>query len=88
MSGGHFDYKQYILDDIVDQIENVIQNNNIPNKYGECTNYSGLTIEYLKQAVDLLKKSAIFVHRIDYLLSDDDSEESFKTRLAEDLKKG
>lgn len=112
MSGGHFDYKQYKIDDIVDSLESYIYgyqlyddydvseycNENsldkketeyveshmrtLPNKYG----YSKETINILKRGLIILKEASIYANRIDWLLSGDDSEESFKERLERELK--
>lgn len=48
-------------------------------------NFSDETIERFKEAVDLLKRAEIYAHRIDYLLSSDDGEQTFHERLKEDL---
>ena len=42
-------------------------------------------IDKFKEAVDILNKASIYAHRIDYLLSGDDGEESFLKRLQEEL---
>lgn len=47
--------------------------------------FSDETIERFKEAVDLLKRAEIYTHRIDYLLSSDDGEQTFHKRLKEDL---
>jgi len=47
--------------------------------------YSDETIEKFKEGVDLLRKAQIYAHRIDWLLSGDDSEKSFFSRLEENL---
>ncbi len=47
--------------------------------------YSTETIREFKKAVALLRKAAIYVQRIDWLLSDDDGEENFHERLKEEL---
>lgn len=51
------------------------------------SNYSEAVISEMKKAVDILKKAAVYAQRIDWFLSGDDSEESFLTRLEEDLNK-
>lgn len=48
--------------------------------------YPDEVIEKFKEAVKCLRMAEIYAHRIDYLLSSDDSEESFLQRLEEDLK--
>jgi len=86
MSGGHFDYNQYIIQNIADEIENVVKNNNVKNEYDYSRNYSKETIKELNEAITLLRKASIYSQRIDWLLSDDDGEETFHERLEEDLK--
>ena len=49
--------------------------------------YSDEVIEKFKEGVELLRKAQIYAHRIDYLLSSDDGEESFLRRLEEELNK-
>ena len=91
MSGGYFDYQQYQINHIADAIERVIETNNdsTPNEYGETYGrfYSEETIERFREAVALRRKGAIYAQRIDWLLSDDDGEESFNERLTHELKK-
>ena len=110
MSGGHFDYYQWHINDIVDSIEDyiyghsldeedidyyiedhwledkekeyVIKNKHtVPNLY----EYSKETIKEFKKGLAILKKAYIYAQRIDWLLSDDDGEESFHKRLKEEL---
>ena len=91
MSGGHFEYKQYVLHDIADQIQNVIDNNDSTekNQWGENKGrgYPPAVIEELAMGVRQLRRAAVYAHRADYLLSGDDCEESFLKRLTEDLEK-
>ena len=83
MSGGHFEYKQYYIDDIADNIEVDIEN----QYYDEEENYTEETIQIMKDAVKALRKAAIYAQRIDWFLSGDDGEETLKKRLEEDLKR-
>lgn len=83
MSGGHFDYKQYYIDDIADKIESVMENQGCDEE----DSYNEDTIQIMKDAVKVLRKAAIYAHRIDWFLSGDDGEDSLKERLKEDLKK-
>lgn len=85
MSGGHFDYKQYTMSYIADQIEHVIDNNCSDND--RSYNLSAETIEEFKRAVEYLNIAQVYVQRIDWLLSGDDSETTFHTRLHNDLEK-
>jgi len=81
MSGGHFDYQQYHINEIASEIEHLIERNK------ESHTYSDRTISEMKEAVELLQKSYVYAHRIDWLVSADDGEETFHTRLSEDLQK-
>jgi hypothetical protein len=42
-------------------------------------------IEEFKKGVDILRKAHVYTQRIDYLISGDDGEESFRERLKEEL---
>ena len=99
MSGGHFDYAQYRINDIVNDIEQIIANNNLEiaeddkpkddwgfdeQSYYE---YSPHIIEEFKNAVKYLKIAQVYAQRVDWLVSGDDSEGSFIKRLNEDLNK-
>jgi hypothetical protein len=85
MSGGHFDYAQYKLEDIADEIRNLIaQNENtLLNPEGK---YSAETIAKFLEADKTLRLAAVMVQRIDWLVSGDDGEESFHERWNEDIK--
>jgi hypothetical protein len=50
-------------------------------------NYPDEIISAFKEAVIAVKRAQIYAERVDYLLSDDDGEESFLIRLKEDLGK-
>lgn len=47
--------------------------------------YPDEVIEKFKEGVDVLRKAAIYAQRIDWLISCDDGEESFLSRLKEEL---
>jgi hypothetical protein len=89
MSGGHFDYIQYKLEDISREIENIIDKNKSEelNEYGEKIgkNFSEETIDEFVNSIVFLKLCEIYIHRIDYLLSGDDGEDSFHARLRQDI---
>lgn len=91
MSGGHFDYNQYKIQYMIDEIEHLILNNENEelNQWGDKIGsfYSKETITEFKAAIALLKVTYVFAQRIDWLVSGDDSEENFHRRLKEDLEK-
>jgi len=84
MSGGHFDYKQFAITTIIDSIkqELLLQEKGKP-EYGE--KYSHITLLCFERAVAVLTEASVYAQRIDWLLSGDDSEESFHSRLQNDL---
>jgi len=75
MSGGHFDYQQNRLSYIAEELEDEIE----LNTYG----YSENTIKCFKETVSALRRTYEMVRRVDWLLSGDDSEESFHKRWKE-----
>lgn len=89
MSGGHFDYKQYEIGRIADDIEELIHTNDSEelDQWG-CpmgSHYSPETINEFKMAVHFLRLAQIYTHRIDWLVSADDGEDSFHSRLNKEL---
>ena len=107
MSGGAFEYNQYKIGYIADEIEETIVKNGVEKtseelkqegwrdpdwyeKYPEDKfhhKYSDEVIEKMKETVNVLRVAQIYAHRIDWLFSGDDGEESFLKRLDEDLEK-
>jgi hypothetical protein len=91
MSGGHFDYDQYKIGDIADEIEGLIVNNDSTEK-DEWGSDKGLhfapeTIEKFKEALATLRRAQIMAQRVDWLVSGDDGEESFHRRWREEMSK-
>ena len=106
MSGGAFDYNQYKIGYIADQIEETVIKNGVEKtpeeikddwhndewyeKYPEDKfhyKYPDEVIEKMKEAVKALKIAQVYAQRVDWLLSGDDGEESFLSRLDDELKK-
>jgi len=107
MSGGHWDYLQYRLADVSEDIEKLVEkngqlksaeelkeerwhDNDWYEKYPEDKThyeYPEEIIDEFKKGVEIIKLAQIYMHRIDWLLSGDDGEESFITRLAKDKAK-
>lgn len=80
MSGGYFDYAQFRINDIVEQLKHVIETNNSR----ECP-FSLEVINRFREGMDALNRADIYAQRIDWLLSGDDGEESFLHHLSEEL---
>lgn len=85
MSGGHFNYEQYRIGEIADDIELLIENNNVTNDNGYARNFSEKTLTEFTAAVRALRIAEVYAHRVDWLVSCDDGEEEFHHRLAVDL---
>lgn len=89
MSGGHFDYKQYEIGYIADEVQQLILTNDSTekNEWGDEKGYhfSSETIAEFKKGLDLLRQAQIYAQRIDWLVSGDDGEDSFHSRLQEEL---
>ena len=87
MSGGHFDYNQYKLHQIADEIDEIIYKNDVENEYGYKYNYSEETLNKFRYVSSQLKELSAMVQRIDWLVSGDDGEDDFHKRWKEeDLK--
>lgn len=81
MSGGYFNYQQFRLHDIAEEIAEAI-------KCIEDGSYAidKAVIPKFKEAIVALRKAEVMAHRIDYLISGDDGVETFFKRWEEDLK--
>lgn len=77
MSGDTFDGAMFINGEMEEVILESIE------KYGE--DFSEKTIDALLDAVKAMRLARLLAERVDYLLSGDDSEETFHERLEEEL---
>jgi hypothetical protein len=91
MSGGHFNYAQSHIQDIAESIGEVIRDNDSEerNEWGERKghSYKPETIAEFKNALVILRVAHIYAQRCDWLLSCDDGEDSFHSRLKDELSK-
>lgn len=98
MSGGHWDYLQYRLTEVIEDLDRLIQCNGGENAEREETpfeprfsedyyTFSPEVISEFKRGLDIIAKAQVYMQRMDWLLSGDDGEESFLKRLSEDLTK-
>lgn len=67
MSGGHFEYIQFRFLDPIEELETIVKNNG---------DYSQESINKIKECIEYLKLSSIYLNRIDLVLSGDCSEEN------------
>lgn len=91
MSGGHFQYKQWGIGNIADEVEQLILTND-SKELDQWSNPVGAhftkeTIEEFQKALTILRQAYIYAQRIDWLVSGDDGEDSFHLRLKHDLGK-
>lgn len=87
MSGGHFNYDQYKIEEIATEVERLIKENTESLDGHWCANFSNETLEEFKNGLKALQVAAVYAQRIDWLVSCDDGEESFHRRLKEELSK-
>lgn len=81
MSGGEFNGQQYIINDIADAIEHCIDSEVEHPEY----DWDAKTLNEFALGVLILRLGAVYATRIDYLLSGDDGEDTFHTRLRAEL---
>ena len=91
MSGGHFNYEQWKIRSIAEEVESLIEDNNNLSKdsYGDVIGreYPDEVIDKFKEALHWLNRSYEMVQRIDWLLSDDDGVDSFFERWEKEVRK-
>ena len=94
MSGGAFEYKQYKIQDLIEDMENLlVRLDKEPIDSFECdslkryVNDSELFKNKIKENIRYLKRAYIFTQRIDWFISGDDGEENFYERLKEEIEK-
>ena len=88
MSGGSFDYVQFRFGEIVESIRSTIANNDSDEK----DEWGGTIGEHLPpdiiakfaETADAVERAAKMVTRVDWLLSGDDGEDSFRCRWTEE----
>ena len=83
MSGGHFDYKQHHIREIADEIARIVKDEearDIPDSH-----YEPASLDAMKEAYKVLLKAEVYARRIDWLVSGDDSDETFAKRLHKEL---
>lgn len=89
MSGGHFEYAQYKIEDIASSIDELIKTNESKDidsfGYEIGRNYPSDIIEKFDEARKTLRLAAAMTQRIDWLVSDDDGEDSFRERWIDDV---
>jgi hypothetical protein len=90
MSGGHFDYQQYRIEDIARSIDELIESNDNDsvNEYSDRLGfkYPHEIIEKFKETSHTLRQAADMAQRVDWLVSGDNGEDSFLTRWEKEVR--
>jgi hypothetical protein len=91
MSGGHFQYKQWEIGNIADEVEQLILTNDSEELdewgYRKGSHFTPETIAEFKKGLTVLRQAFVYAQRIDWLVSGDDGEDSFLRRLKLELEK-
>lgn len=83
MSGGHFNYVQCRFREVAEELGEMCT----PDNENFCGEYTKETLRQFEIAKEFIEKSAVYLQRIDWLVSGDDGEDTFHERLRDDLVK-
>ena len=89
MSGGFFGQKKYQIRLVAEEIDELILSNDDQSKDGwgqEGNNFPPEIIEKFQEAAHALRRAEEMAHRIDWLVSGDDGEESFLERWDKEVR--
>lgn len=90
MSGGHFDYTQFRMEEIADEIDRLVGQNESTEKdsFGEdiAQHYLPEIIERFREAAHTIRQAHEMAQRIDWLVSGDDGEETFLDRWKHEVR--
>lgn len=81
MSGGHFNYVQCRFREVAEELSEMFT----PGNENFCGEYSKETLQQFEIAKKFIETSAVYLQRIDWLVSGDDGEDTFHERLRDDL---
>ena len=81
---GHFNYDQYRITEIAEEVARLILDNNKPDEYGYSRSFNQATIDKFIEAEKTLRLVAMMAQRIDWLVCSDDGEDSFHERWEEE----
>ena len=87
MSGGHFEYEQYRLRDMSDEIQSIIdKNGKINEELGTVTyDYDEEVIDKFRETIKTCQLAEAMLQRVDWLVSGDDGTESFHRRWEKEV---
>lgn len=89
MSGGHWDGRQFVMTEVADDLDHVVETNDDEtlNGWGDRKGkgYSKETLDRIKKTALALRTLERAVHHIDYLLSGDHGEDTFDAAWRRDV---
>ena len=85
MSGGFFDYKEFHIQYIADELEAAIASQKIMLRDNVPGHYSKEMIEEMERVLKRLKEDYVLIHHLDYLLDGDIDENDYFERVKKDL---
>jgi len=85
MSGGHFDYAYFKIDEMARDLQHEIDNNNIPDEWGYSTNASEECLSLIQRSQKIIETAGKLAHEIEYFYSGDHGEETLMELLSEIL---
>ena len=87
MSGGHFDYIQYRIDQTADEVKSFIRRceSGERDEYDYQRAYTPETIARFRECELTLRRAAAMLQRVDWLASGDDGEDDFHLRWADEV---
>ena len=77
MSGGHFNYVQHQMMNVIEDLKEVLSDDVYPPEQRKA----------MQKGLLLLKIATVYVDRIDYYVCGDDGDETFLERLRSDLRR-
>lgn len=96
MSGGFFDYQQHRFEDMADQLDKLIARSGLPIEYDEDvdpkyapTHHDSFPPDILarfRETAHELRRVGDMVHRVDWLVSGDDGEDTFRRLWSEGVR--
>ena len=86
MSGGFFNYKQYELSTMISEIESVLQRQGTVDDGGyQYPSYPEDIVDRMKETICQMQKCENMLQRVDWFLSGDDGDDSFRRRWKEEV---
>lgn len=87
MSGGHFDYVQYRIDNAADDLERFIArcDSGEADENPFSPENTAAVVAKFRECERTLRRAYAMLQRVDYLISGDDSEDSFFSRWQKEV---